>query len=140
MLRRTERPVHSGFPVFSGMDVQRDRKLVRCGHPQFAAAQRCLGGGPERVLLVHVLFCTTSRCEFGFVNCRKIVAIAQTLCECEGKDWMMIVPADRDRYARTAIMIDDRTSLLETEGRRHDEARLFLELCGLGAIETEGNA
>ncbi len=74
------------------------------------------------------------------MNCRKIVAIAQTLCECEGKDWKMIIPADRDRYARTAIMIDDRTSSLEAEGRWPDEARLFLEFCGLGAMETEGNA
>ena len=81
-----------------------------------------------------------SRREFGFVNSRKIVAIAQTLCECEGKDWTMIILADRDRYARTAIMIDDRTSLLEAEGRRPDEARLFLELWGLGAMKTEGNA
>lgn len=37
-----------------------------------------------------------------------IHAIAVTLCECDGKDWSCLVPAERDRYARIAILIDDR--------------------------------
>ncbi len=34
--------------------------------------------------------------------------MAQTLCECDGKNWTTIIRAERDRYARIAISVDHR--------------------------------
>ena len=46
--------------------------------------------------------------------------IAKTLCECDGKDWSRIIPAERDRYARIAILIDDRVQAWEPKGAESD--------------------
>lgn len=51
-----------------------------------------------------------------------IHAIAMTLCECDGKDWQQIIPAERDRYARVAILVDDRIQSLEAQDGAHDDS------------------
>lgn len=42
--------------------------------------------------------------------------IAQTLCECDGKDWLQITSAERDRYARIAILAEDRIRVAVLDG------------------------
>ncbi len=49
-----------------------------------------------------------------------IQTIAKTLCECDGKDWLRIVPAERDRYARIAILVDDRVQASEPKDAEPD--------------------
>jgi hypothetical protein len=34
--------------------------------------------------------------------------IAQTVCECDGKNWLEILPHERDRYARIGLLAEDR--------------------------------
>ncbi len=34
--------------------------------------------------------------------------IAQTVCECDGKNWLEIPPHERDRYARIGILAEYR--------------------------------
>lgn len=58
--------------------------------------------------------------------------IAQTLCECEGKDWTGIIPAERDRYARIAILIDDKIRQIETGQAPPDQTQLSLSPRNLG--------
>jgi hypothetical protein len=53
--------------------------------------------------------------------------IAETMCECDGKDWLAIVPYERDRYARIAILAEDRirmTLLAGAPGPETTEALL----------------
>ena len=44
--------------------------------------------------------------------------IAQTVCECDGKNWREILPHERDRYARIGILAESRivTAIADPEG------------------------
>lgn len=62
-----------------------------------------------------------------------IQTIAKTLCECDGKDWLRIIPAERDRYARIAILIDDRVQASEPKDAEPDRIGVPLRPPALSA-------
>lgn len=47
------------------------------------------------------------------MNLSLIHMVAKTLSECDGKDWLGLYPAERDRYFRISVLLVDRLEQIE---------------------------